>query len=71
MTNISTESGVSTGNAAAHAPVSEGSPVLEAAALAEETIGLVIYFGYGRKHSLMNPDSPRHEELVEMHRHTG
>ncbi|MDZ4353429.1 MAG: bifunctional proline dehydrogenase/L-glutamate gamma-semialdehyde dehydrogenase [Arthrobacter sp.] len=41
MTNISTESGVNTGNAAAHAPVSEGSPVLEAAALAEETIGLV------------------------------
>jgi APA family basic amino acid/polyamine antiporter len=31
-------------------------------------IGLIIYFGYGRKHSLMNPDSPRHEELVEMHR---
>lgn len=23
-------------------------------------IGLVVYFGYGRKHSLMNPDSPRH-----------
>ena len=23
-------------------------------------IGLVIYFSYGRKHSLMNPDSPRH-----------
>ena len=22
-------------------------------------IGLVIYFAYGRKHSLMNPDSPR------------
>jgi APA family basic amino acid/polyamine antiporter len=34
-------------------------------------IGLVIYFGYGRKHSLMNPDSPRHEEAVEMHRHVG
>ena len=31
-------------------------------------IGLVIYFTYGRKHSLMNPDSPRHEEIVEMHR---
>jgi APA family basic amino acid/polyamine antiporter len=26
-------------------------------------IGLVIYFSYGRKHSLMNPDSPRHQEL--------
>jgi APA family basic amino acid/polyamine antiporter len=24
-------------------------------------IGLVIYFTYGRKHSLMNPDSPRHQ----------
>lgn len=24
-------------------------------------IGLVIYFAYGRKHSLMNPDSPWHE----------
>jgi APA family basic amino acid/polyamine antiporter len=34
-------------------------------------VGLVIYFGYGRKHSLMNPDSPRHEEAVEMHRHVG
>lgn len=41
MTNISTESGVIAGSAAGHAPVSEGSPVLEAAALAEETIGLV------------------------------
>lgn len=41
MTNISTESGMNTGNAAGHAPVSEGSPVLEAAALAEETIALV------------------------------
>ncbi|MHA7223840.1 bifunctional proline dehydrogenase/L-glutamate gamma-semialdehyde dehydrogenase [Arthrobacter sp. RHLT1-20] len=41
MTKISTESGVNTGNTAEHAPVSEGSPVLEAAALAEETIGLV------------------------------
>jgi RHH-type proline utilization regulon transcriptional repressor/proline dehydrogenase/delta 1-pyrroline-5-carboxylate dehydrogenase len=41
MTNISTESGVHTGSEAGHAPVSEGSPVLEAAALAEETIGLV------------------------------
>ncbi|HET6241706.1 MAG TPA: amino acid permease, partial [Arthrobacter sp.] len=34
-------------------------------------IGLIIYFGYGRRHSLMNPDSPRHEEAVEMHRHVG
>ncbi|WP_226759884.1 amino acid permease [Arthrobacter sp. SO3] len=34
-------------------------------------IGLVIYFTYGRKNSLMNPDSPRHEEAVEMHRHVG
>lgn len=45
MTNISTESGVNTGSAAGndatHAAVSEGSPVLEAAALAEETIALV------------------------------
>ncbi|KQN87390.1 bifunctional proline dehydrogenase/L-glutamate gamma-semialdehyde dehydrogenase [Arthrobacter sp. Leaf69] len=41
MTNISTESGVHTGSEAGRAPVSEGSPVLEAAALAEETIGLV------------------------------
>jgi len=24
-------------------------------------IGLVIYFTYGRRHSLMNPDSPRHQ----------
>lgn len=23
-------------------------------------IGLIIYFSYGRRHSLMNPDSPRH-----------
>jgi APA family basic amino acid/polyamine antiporter len=23
-------------------------------------IGLVIYFAYGRKHSLLNPDSPLH-----------
>lgn len=30
-------------------------------------IGLTIYFGYGRKHSLMNPNSPRHNEAVEMH----
>ncbi|MDQ0848568.1 APA family basic amino acid/polyamine antiporter [Arthrobacter sp. B3I9] len=34
-------------------------------------IGLVIYFGYGRRHSLMNPDSPRHAEAVEMHRSVG
>jgi basic amino acid/polyamine antiporter, APA family len=34
-------------------------------------IGLTIYFGYGRKHSLMNPDSPRHAEAVELHRHVG
>lgn len=34
-------------------------------------IGLAIYFGYGRRHSLMNPDSPRHEEAVEMHRPVG
>jgi APA family basic amino acid/polyamine antiporter len=26
-------------------------------------IGLAIYFGYGRKHSLMNPDSPRLRKL--------
>jgi APA family basic amino acid/polyamine antiporter len=24
-------------------------------------VGLVIYFAYGRRHSLMNPDSPRHQ----------
>lgn len=45
MTNISTESGATTGNAAGndatHAAVSEGSTVLEAAALAEDTIALV------------------------------
>ena len=34
-------------------------------------IGLAIYFFYGRKHSLMNPNSPRHEELEEMHRPVG
>jgi APA family basic amino acid/polyamine antiporter len=34
-------------------------------------IGLAIYFGYGRKHSLMNPDSPRHQEAEEMHRPVG
>lgn len=28
-------------------------------------IGLAIYFFYGRKHSLMNPNSPRHNEPVE------
>ncbi|SDL13370.1 L-proline dehydrogenase [Arthrobacter sp. ov407] len=45
MTNISTEPGAATGNAAGneatHAAVSEGSTVLEAAALAEDTIALV------------------------------
>lgn len=49
MTNISTEPGATTGNAAesaagneaTHAAVSEGSTVLEAAALAEDTIALV------------------------------
>lgn len=49
MTNISTEPGAITGNAAGsaagneatHAAVSEGSSVLEAAALAEDTIALV------------------------------
>src|SRR5688500_727 len=30
-------------------------------------IGLVIYFAYGKRHSLMNPNSPRHDEAVEMH----
>lgn len=34
-------------------------------------VGLTIYFGYGRKHSLMNPESLRHQEAVEMHRHVG
>lgn len=28
-------------------------------------IGLAIYFFYGRKHSLMNPNSPRHNEPAE------
>jgi RHH-type proline utilization regulon transcriptional repressor/proline dehydrogenase/delta 1-pyrroline-5-carboxylate dehydrogenase len=41
MTNISTESGVNCGNVAVPAAVSAGSPVRDAAALAEETIGLV------------------------------
>ncbi|WP_226759916.1 proline dehydrogenase family protein, partial [Arthrobacter sp. SO3] len=41
MTNISTESGVNARKDAGHAAVAEGSPVLEAAALAEEAIGLV------------------------------
>ncbi len=45
MTNISTEPGAATGNTAGneatHAAVSEGSTVLEAAALAEDTIALV------------------------------
>ncbi|MBT1001241.1 amino acid permease [Paenarthrobacter sp. DKR-5] len=30
-------------------------------------IGLAIYFGYGRRHSLMNPDSPRHEREQSLH----
>jgi APA family basic amino acid/polyamine antiporter len=34
-------------------------------------IGLAIYFFYGRRHSLMNPNSPRHQEIVEMHRPVG
>jgi RHH-type transcriptional regulator, proline utilization regulon repressor / proline dehydrogenase / delta 1-pyrroline-5-carboxylate dehydrogenase len=41
MTNISTDSRVNTGNTAGRAAVSEGSPVLEAAALAEDAIALV------------------------------
>jgi basic amino acid/polyamine antiporter, APA family len=28
-------------------------------------IGLVIYFAYGRKHSLLNPDSPRHWSALD------
>ncbi|NYE95648.1 APA family basic amino acid/polyamine antiporter [Psychromicrobium silvestre] len=28
-------------------------------------IGLFVYFFYGRKHSLMNPDSPRHTEIKD------
>jgi len=28
-------------------------------------IGLVIYFTYGRRHSLMNPDSPRHQTAAD------
>jgi len=27
-------------------------------------IGLVIYYAYGRRHSVMDPDSPRYEEVV-------
>lgn len=34
-------------------------------------IGLAIYFFYGKKHSLMNPNSPRHQELEELHRPVG
>ncbi|MEA5454148.1 amino acid permease [Sinomonas sp. JGH33] len=30
-------------------------------------IGLAVYFGYGRRHSLMNPDSPRHERERSLH----
>ncbi|MCU1519726.1 MAG: aldehyde dehydrogenase family protein, partial [Arthrobacter sp.] len=41
MTNISTDLRANTGTTAEHAAVSEGSPVLEAAALAEDTIALV------------------------------
>ncbi|WP_427005746.1 proline dehydrogenase family protein [Pseudarthrobacter sp. H2] len=41
MTNISTAPVVGTGNEADHAAVPEGSPVLDAAALAEETIAQV------------------------------
>lgn len=41
MTNISTESPAKTGTPAGHAAVSEGSPVLEAAGLAKDTIALV------------------------------
>ena len=26
-------------------------------------IGLIIYFAYGRKHSLLSPDSPLHERV--------
>jgi APA family basic amino acid/polyamine antiporter len=29
-------------------------------------IGLAIYFGYGRRHSLMNPESPRHQQRVSL-----
>lgn len=28
-------------------------------------IGLIVYFTYGRKHSVMNPDSPRHQDVAE------
>ncbi|GAB3293901.1 amino acid permease [Pseudoclavibacter terrae] len=28
-------------------------------------IGLIIYFAYGRRHSLMNPNSPRHKALSD------
>lgn len=28
-------------------------------------IGLVIYFTYGRKHSLLNPESPRHWSALD------
>jgi RHH-type proline utilization regulon transcriptional repressor/proline dehydrogenase/delta 1-pyrroline-5-carboxylate dehydrogenase len=41
MTNISTESRANTGNAAPPTAVSEGSPVLEATALADDAIALV------------------------------
>ena len=29
-------------------------------------IGLAIYFGYGRRHSLMNPHSPRHQQSASL-----
>ncbi|MCU1574209.1 MAG: putative amino acid permease YfnA [Micrococcaceae bacterium] len=31
-------------------------------------IGLAIYFGYGRRHSLMNPQSPRHQPVAAAQR---
>ncbi len=29
-------------------------------------IGLAIYFTYGRRHSLVNPDSPRREQEASL-----